>query len=76
MKKNLKLIGYETDLKLALNYLKLNKVLKHSSRINKDGHLHSAIVTLKIDKNSVIDLIKSRFGDFIKIKWMIKNKHI
>jgi len=68
VKKNLKLIGYETDLKLTINYLKLNKVLKNVGYIRKSGYLHSVSVSLKIDKSSAIDLIKSRFGDFIKIK--------
>jgi hypothetical protein len=67
--KYLQLFGYETDILLAIQWLKNNKILKSAGKISKTKEkINTARVKIKGDKNSAKMLIKDKFGTFIKIK--------
>jgi|SaaInlV_100m_DNA_2_1039680.scaffolds.fasta_scaffold42761_1 hypothetical protein len=59
----------QADIAYAINWLRLNKVLKNASNIIElPGGGHSVVIKFKGDKKSLIDRIKSRFGSFVTIK--------
>jgi hypothetical protein len=59
----------QSDIAYALNWLRLNKLLKNASEILplKNGG-HRVVIKFKGDKKSLINKVKERFGSFILIK--------
>ena len=58
----------QSDLAYALNWLRLNKVLKNAgSIITDDSGRHHVTIKFKGDKNALINKVKSRFGAFVKV---------
>ena len=59
----------QADIAYALNWLRLNKLLKNASAITPlSGGGHGVKIKFKGDKKSLIDKVKDRFGSFIVIK--------
>ena len=65
--KKVTIVGsYETDLNLALKWLRLNKAVKAVGQINKVGNVYTVVVKTR-SKEKVKSLVKDRFGYFIKV---------
>jgi len=61
--------SYQTDLELALNWARLNKMIKGRGAVRELEDSYA--VTVKIKKGTKADLrnlLKDRFGVFIKVK--------
>lgn len=59
--------AHQTDLELALNWLRLNGALKDVSDQQKQDNLYIVRVKLTISKTEAQKLISSRFGRFVKV---------
>lgn len=59
--------AHQTDLELALNWLRLNGALKDASDQQKQDNLYIVHVKLTISKTEAQKLISSRFGRFVKV---------
>lgn len=59
--------AYQTDLELAINWLRLNGALKDMGDQDKKNNLYTVLVKLTISKTEAQKLISSRFGRFVKV---------
>tara|TARA_R110002096_G_scaffold54125_1_gene139940 strand:+ start:334 stop:549 length:216 start_codon:yes stop_codon:yes gene_type:complete len=55
------------DLHLALTWVKANDGIKSLPKIKKSSKGYTASVVSKISKNALTNLVKDRFGVFIKV---------
>ena len=61
--------SYRTDLNLALNWAKLNKMIKSHGETRELQNSYAVSVKLKKgSKSDLRNLLKDRFGVFIKVK--------
>lgn len=59
--------AYQTDLELAINWLRLKRVVKDMGEIKKENLLYTIPLKLTISKTEAQKLISSRFGRFVKV---------
>jgi hypothetical protein len=59
--------GYQTDLELALNWLRLKKALQDVSEQRKEGNLYIATIRTKMNRSEVQKLLTDRFGHYVKV---------
>jgi len=59
--------GYESDIGIVINWLKLKKVLTDLGKVGKSGNGYSVAVKTKKTKKDLRDMLKSRFGMFVKV---------
>jgi len=58
----------QADIAYALNWLRLNKMLKNAGSITADDSgRHHVTIKFKGNKNALIDKVRSRFGTFVKV---------
>ena len=55
------------DLHLALTWVKANNVISTIPKIKKSGKGYTASVSSKISKDALRNLLKDRFGVFIRV---------
>jgi hypothetical protein len=60
--------SYETDITLAISWLRLNKAVSQSGDCTKRGLVYTCPVKLLKSRKEVADLLLSRFGRFVKVK--------
>jgi hypothetical protein len=59
--------GYQTDLEMALNWLRLKKALSDVSDQRKQGTLYIATIKSKMNRSEVQKLLTDRFGHYVKV---------
>jgi hypothetical protein len=59
--------GYQTDLEMALNWLRLKKALQDVSEQRKSGNLYIATIRTKMNRSEVQKLLTDRFGHYVKV---------
>lgn len=59
--------GYQTDLEIALNWLRLKKALYDVSEQRKEGNLYIATIRTKMNRSEVQKLLTERFGHYVKV---------
>lgn len=59
--------AYQSDLELAINLLRLKRVVKDMGEIKKENLLYTILLKLTISKTEAQKLISSRFGRFVKV---------
>ena len=59
--------AYQSDLELAINCLRLNKVVKDLSPQKKEDNLYIVHAKLTISKTEAQKLVSSKFGRFVKV---------
>ena len=59
--------AYQSDLDLAINLLRLKRVVKDMGEIKKENLLYTILLKLTISKTEAQKLISSRFGRFVKV---------
>lgn len=59
--------AYQTDLELALNWLRLQSVVKDVGEIKKENLLYIIPLKLTISKTEAQKLVSSRFGRYVKV---------
>ena len=59
--------AYQSDLELAINWLRLNKVVKDLSPQKKEDNLYIVHAKLTISKTEAQKLVSSKFGRFVKV---------
>ena len=59
--------GYQTDLEMALNWLRLKKALQDVSEQRKSGNLYIATIRTKMNRAEVQKLLTDRFGHYVKV---------
>lgn len=58
---------YATDMRLAINWAQLNDVIVSSSEVKKNNDRYYSDVKLKVNKQKFEELMKNRFGMYIKV---------
>ena len=59
--------GYQTDLEMALNWLRLKKVITDVSEQRKQGNLYIATIRSKMNRSEVQKVLTDRFGHYVKV---------
>lgn len=59
--------AYQSDLELAISWLRLKRVVKDMGEIKKENLLYTILLKLTISKTEAQKLISSRFGRFVKV---------
>lgn len=59
--------GYQTDLEIALSWLRLKKALSDVSDQRKQGTLYIATIKSKMNRSEVQKLLTDRFGHYVKV---------
>lgn len=59
--------GYQTDLEMALNWLRLKKVISDVGNQRKQGTLYIATIKSKMNRSEVQKLLTDRFGHYVKV---------
>ena len=59
--------GYQTDLEMALNWLRLKKVITDVSEQRKQGNLYIATIRSKMKRSEVQKVLTDRFGHYVKV---------
>lgn len=59
--------GYQTDLEMALNWLRLKKVITDISEQRKQGNLYIATIRTKMNRSEVQKVLTDRFGHYVKV---------
>lgn len=59
--------GYQSDLEMALNWLRLKKALQDVSEQRKEGNLYIATIRTKMNRSEVQKLLTGRFGHYVKV---------
>ena len=59
--------GYQTDLEMALNWLRLKKVITDASEQRKQGNLYIATIRSKMNRSEVQKVLTDRFGHYVKV---------
>jgi hypothetical protein len=59
--------GYQTDLEMAINWLRLKKALQDVSAQRKEGSLYIATIRTKMNRSEVQKLLTDRFGHYVKV---------
>ena len=59
--------SYKNDLQLALSWAQLNKEISSSSELKKVANGYQSTVKLTNSKGSLEELLKARYGVFIKV---------
>jgi hypothetical protein len=63
------LVGtFETDVGLAISWLKLNKAVSVAGNCTKQGLVHVCPVRVIKPKKEVADLLLARFGHFVRLR--------
>jgi hypothetical protein len=63
------LVGtYQTDISMAVSWLKLNKAISSAGDCNKQGLVHVCPIRMTKSNKIVKDLLLSRFGHFVKLR--------
>jgi hypothetical protein len=59
--------GFQTDLELALNWLRLKKALVDVGDTRKQNGLYIVTIKSKISRSEVQKILSDRFGHFVKV---------
>lgn len=59
--------GYQADLEMALNWLRLKKVITDVSEQRKQGNLYIATIRSKMNRSEVQKVLTDRFGHYVKV---------
>ena len=59
--------GYQTDLEMALNWLRLKKAISDVSDQRKQGTLYIATIKSKMNRSEVQKILTDRFGHYVKV---------
>lgn len=59
--------GYQTDLEMALNWLRLKKMITDISEQRKQGNLYIATIKSKMNRSEVQKVLTDRFGHYVKV---------
>jgi len=59
--------GYQTDLEMALNWLRLNKALSDVGETRKQNNLYIATIKSKMNRSEVKKILSDRFGRYVKV---------
>jgi hypothetical protein len=59
--------GYQTDLEMALNWLRLKKMITDVSEQRKQGNLYIATIKSKMNRSEVQKVLTDRFGHYVKV---------
>lgn len=59
--------GYQTDLEMALNWLRLKKVISAVGETRKQNGLYIASIRSKMNRSEVQKILSDRFGHYIKV---------
>jgi hypothetical protein len=59
--------GYQTDLEMALNWLRLKKALADVGEIRKQNGLYIATIKSKMNRSEVQKILSDRFGHHVKV---------
>jgi len=59
--------GYQTDLEMALNWLRLKKALADVGEIRKQNGLYIATIKSKMNRSEVQKILSDRFGHYVKV---------
>ncbi len=59
--------GYQTDLEMALNWLRLKKAITDVSDQRKQGTLYIATIKSKMNRSEVQKILTDRFGHYVKV---------
>jgi hypothetical protein len=59
--------GYQTDLEMALNLLRLKKALADVGEIRKQNGLYIATIKSKMNRSEVQKILSDRFGHYVKV---------
>jgi hypothetical protein len=63
------LVGaYQTDISMAVSWLRLNKAISSSGDCTKQGLVHVCPIRMTKSKKEVAELLLSRFGHFVKLR--------
>lgn len=59
--------GYQTDLELALNWLRLKKAISSTGETRKQNGLYIAPIRSKMNRSEVQKILSDRFGHYVKV---------
>jgi hypothetical protein len=59
--------GYQTDLEMALNWLRLKKVISAVGETRKQNGLYIASIRSKMNRSEVQKILSDRFGHYVKV---------
>lgn len=59
--------GYQTDLEMALNWLRLKKAISAVGETRKQNGLYIASIRSKMNRSEVQKILSDRFGHYIKV---------
>lgn len=59
--------GYQTDLEMALNWLRLKKALADVGETRKQNGLYIATIKSKMNRSEVQKILSDRFGHYVKV---------
>lgn len=59
--------SYEGDMGMVIDWLKLNKAITDLGKVTKSGNGYAVRVKSKKTKKDISDLLKAKFGMFVKV---------
>ena len=59
--------GYQADLEMALNWLRLKKAIADVSETRKQNNLYIATIKSKMNRSEVQKILRDRFGHYVKV---------
>ena len=59
--------GYENDMGMVINWLKLKKAITDLGKVTKSGSGYAVRVKSKKTKKDIRDILKAKFGMFVKV---------
>lgn len=59
--------GYQTDLDLALSWLRLKKAINDASETRKQNGLYIVTIKSKMNRSEVQKILSDRFGHYVKV---------
>ena len=59
--------GYQTDLEMALNWLRLKKIVTDIGDQRKQGNLYIVTIKSKMKRSEVQKVLTDRFGHYVKV---------
>ena len=59
--------GYQTDLEMALNWLRLKNIVTDVSDQRKQGNLYIVTIKSKMKRSEVQKVLTDRFGHYVKV---------
>jgi len=60
--------AYQTDVNLAISWLKLNRAINVAGDCEKQGSVYVCPIRMLKSKKQVADLLLARFGHFVRIR--------